>query len=411
VQQYFVQEDVEEILKIQTSRRNDNDFIAWHPEKRGIFTVKSAYRLALNASMQHQDIGATSARPDGMRPGWKVIWKCQVPPKVKILAWKICCNAISTQTNLERRGMATLRLCQVCGMEDEDSFHAFMRCPHARQLWLAMAEIWPLPRDELLVHTGKEWLLHLLLSIPEAQRAPTLMTIWRIWHAHNEVTHDKPCPPIEGSRRFLVSYLNSLMMIKQFPDADITKGKMVVDTSQGFKRVPTDADGRQKERKRWLPPDQGAAKLNVDGAFASDGAGAGMVLRDHTGEVIFTACRQIVHCRDAMEAEIKAIEEGLRLALHWTNLDLQIESDCAEAVELIKDSTPNTSVYAFSITTIRELLRERESSLAKINREANVVSHELAKLGRMQGRTEFWLRDYPREVAVAVASDCNPTYI
>jgi hypothetical protein len=151
-------------------------------------------------------------------------------------------------------------------MEDEDSFHAFMRCPHARQLWLAMAEIWPLPRDELLVHTGKEWLLHLLLSIPEEQRAPTLMTIWRIWHAHNEVTHDKPCPPIEGSRRFLVSYLNSLMMIKQFPDADITKGKMVVDTSQGFKRVPTDADGRQKERKRWLPPDQGAAKLNVDGA-------------------------------------------------------------------------------------------------------------------------------------------------
>jgi hypothetical protein len=126
VQQYFVQEDVEEILKIQTSPRNDNDFIACHPEKRGVFTVKSAYRLALNASMQHQDIGATSARPDGMRPGWKVIWNCQVPPKVKILAWKICCNAISTQTNLVRRGMATLRLCQVCGMEDEDSFHAFM---------------------------------------------------------------------------------------------------------------------------------------------------------------------------------------------------------------------------------------------------------------------------------------------
>jgi hypothetical protein len=94
-------------------------------------------------------------------------------------------------------------------------------------------------------------------------------------------------------------------------------------------------------------------------------------------------------CRDATEAEIKAIEEGLRLALHWTNLDLQIDSDCAEAVELIKDSTSNTSVYAFSITTIRELLRERESTVAKISREANVVSHELAKLGRMQGRTEF----------------------
>jgi hypothetical protein len=96
LQQYFIPEDVAAITKIQTSRRNENDFIAWYPEKRGIFTVKSAYRLALNRSMQTQDKGATSSRPDGARPSWKIIWNSLVPPKVKLLAWKICNNAIST---------------------------------------------------------------------------------------------------------------------------------------------------------------------------------------------------------------------------------------------------------------------------------------------------------------------------
>jgi hypothetical protein len=47
----------------------------------------------------------------------------------------------------------------------------------------------------------------------------------------------KACPPIEGSRRFLVSYLDSLLLIKQVPDADMVKGKMVID-QQGFKRNP-----------------------------------------------------------------------------------------------------------------------------------------------------------------------------
>jgi hypothetical protein len=74
------------ITKIQTSRRNENDFIAWYPEKRDIFTVKSAYRLALNRSMQTHDRGATSSRPDGARPSWKIIWNNPVPPKVKLLA-------------------------------------------------------------------------------------------------------------------------------------------------------------------------------------------------------------------------------------------------------------------------------------------------------------------------------------
>lgn len=160
-------------------------------------------------------------------------------------------------------------------------------------------------------------------------------------------------------------------------------------------------------KKKWWPPDPGEAKLNVNGAFTPEGAGTGMVLQDHHGQVIFSACQALTTCRDATEAELKAIEEELRLAIHWTRLNFILETDCAEASELIKKTTPNTSVYAFEISAIRELLRERDIKIAKVSREVNVVSHELAKLSRVTSRTEFWLSDVPQEVTEAVAFDWN----
>jgi hypothetical protein len=45
--------------------------------------------------------------------------------------------------------------------------------------------------------------------------------------------------------------------------------------------------------------------------------------------------------------------------------------------------------------------------VSKTGREANGLAHELAKMGRVFHRTEFWLADYPPELAGIVSSDCN----
>jgi hypothetical protein len=37
--QYFMDDDIEDILQIKPSTRNEKDFVAWYPEKRGIFTA------------------------------------------------------------------------------------------------------------------------------------------------------------------------------------------------------------------------------------------------------------------------------------------------------------------------------------------------------------------------------------
>jgi hypothetical protein len=94
-----------------------------------------------------------------------------------------------------------------------------------------------------------------------------------------------------------------------------------------------------------------------------------MTLRDHLGHMIYVACRHLEQCRDATETELMAIEE---------------------AVELIRERTPNLSAYAFRVNAIRDLIRERNTIIAKIGGAVNGISHELAKIGRTQKRTEVW---------------------
>jgi ribonuclease HI len=141
-----------------------------------------------------------------------------------------------------------------------------------------------------------------------------------------------------------------------------------------------------KQQRR--PPESGMHKLNVDGAFSSDGrAGAGMVLRDTDGAVIFAACRCLKGCADALDAELQAMEEGLELALRWSTEAFILESDCAEAISLVSEGSSNMSRYARRITIIRDKIRERELRVLKVGRVANTVSHGLAFIGRVQERS------------------------
>jgi hypothetical protein len=144
-----------------------------------------------------------------------------------------------------------------------------------------------------------------------------------------------------------MSYLDSLLPIKQAPKADPIKGKNVVSYSQGFTSKSAVTDGKRQRNIKWLPPGDGMLKLNTDSSFVNlHEAGIGMVLRDHRGRVIIVASKSLVHCADATDTELVAIEEGMALAMNWTQMNFVVESDCSEAIHLIKSATPNTSMYA-----------------------------------------------------------------
>ena len=86
LRRHFLPADQMAISSIRTSPRLSEDFIAWAPEKNGIFTVRSAYRFAMDERERPLASASSRAPDDGHRAIWKIIWGCPAPPEVRIFA-------------------------------------------------------------------------------------------------------------------------------------------------------------------------------------------------------------------------------------------------------------------------------------------------------------------------------------
>lgn len=305
-------------------------------------------------------------------------------------------DSLPTWQNKHKRRLETDDICPLCATEVEDNFHPFFRCPLARELWHTMAEVWSLPNITKVEHTGKECLLHVLEPMPEVERSMLLMTLWRTWHVRNEVVHHKPPPLAESSKRFLVSYLDSLLGLKTDICMDLGKGKTPLTVPMVRTTGPTHVG-------RWKMPDAGWVKLNTDGSFSEDGgAGAGMVLRDDKGAIIFSSCRVLFSCREALEAELCACMEGLSLSIQCTDLPIIVEMDSMVAMKMIQAHDVDRSLYS---AIVREILRR--TCITLVSRSQNKVSDSLASFARVEGRTMTWIGSRPSVSEELALADCN----
>lgn len=179
-----------------------------------------------------------------------------------------------------------------------------LRCSRAVALWQAMAKQWRIPTAVSFRRMGTEWLAQALCDLPETQQMELMMTLWICWHVRNELTHDKPAPLMEASRRILLGYVDSLIGLQNSPNYDPVKGKQVVDSVQPRTPIlhpPTSS----RASARWMLPAIGWMKLNVDGSYCPciGTAIVGMVLRDSSRAIIFSSCRVLRVCVDPLEAE------------------------------------------------------------------------------------------------------------
>jgi hypothetical protein len=99
-------------------------------------------------------------------------------------------------------------------------------------------------------------------------------------------------------------------------------------------------------------------KLNVDGSFVAESGsgGAGMVLRDDKGEIIFSSYRFLPRSSISLEAEIVTCMEGYVKIIQFSPLPCIIELDCLEAVNLIKNISEERSAITFMLKEIKEFL-------------------------------------------------------
>jgi hypothetical protein len=63
--------DIDAIIHIPLSMRRQEDFWAWHHETNGIFTVRSAYRMMVEAKRRRDDYYESRANCSNEATRWK----------------------------------------------------------------------------------------------------------------------------------------------------------------------------------------------------------------------------------------------------------------------------------------------------------------------------------------------------
>ena len=179
--------------------------LLWKENKKGAFSVKTTYRVAIRINQQEQ-VENSLAQKD--RRLWNRIWKLNIPPKVRNFVWRACSDILPNSTNLCRKRIPLNPACAICQQHDETVAHALWGCPLARnvqalvkgkmQKWSSKVEdFYILVRELMGVLTTKELEVWAIVS-------------WSIWNARNRYLFDKkqsqPADILQGVLSLLQEY-------------------------------------------------------------------------------------------------------------------------------------------------------------------------------------------------------------
>lgn len=144
IENIFFPFDAEEILKIKIPTAKVDDCIAWHYEKTGLFTVRSAYKLAASLNRNSAVDASSSISGAGNRSIWDVIWKMNIPERIKIFRWRIATGTLATKKNKCKRTIVHDNVCDICGNGEEDEHYAVLACTKSKALRFEMRKKWEL---------------------------------------------------------------------------------------------------------------------------------------------------------------------------------------------------------------------------------------------------------------------------
>ena len=136
-------------------------------------------------------------------------------------------------------------------------------------------------------------------------------------------------------------------------------------------------------------------------------ASVGVVVRNSSGVVIISSCDFLGQCCSVNEAELRACLAGLYIGI-TLHQSIILETDCAFVRSFLANENLDRSLLvdlkkeALSILTMLKNFK-----IAKINRQANKVAHEIAKFSFINKSDGILLNSVPPCVANFVMNDCN----
>jgi hypothetical protein len=180
----FVQEDADEILSIPI-REHMEDSVAWHFDDKGVFSIKSAYRLGVSLRDSKQDRDASSSSStDAVSSLWKNIWSLKLPSKVKIFTWRLCHNSLPTRMNIKRKRVELDTVCPMCNRADEDGGHLFLKCKKVKPIWrnFLLEDI----RLKLQSADSALAMFEMISALSMDQQYLVLILLWDCWTTRNK---------------------------------------------------------------------------------------------------------------------------------------------------------------------------------------------------------------------------------
>ena len=100
--------------------------MVWAKEKKGRFTMRSAYRLA--REIEAEDGNANCFDPTKLHGVRRGVWSMNLPNRIKHFAWKACNGILATKDSLFRRKIIANNICEDCGRHVETTMHLLCFC-------------------------------------------------------------------------------------------------------------------------------------------------------------------------------------------------------------------------------------------------------------------------------------------
>ncbi|KAL5741976.1 hypothetical protein ACOSP7_028708 [Xanthoceras sorbifolium] len=379
----FLPEEAEIILSIQLSSVSCQDSLLWHYDKRGEFTVRSAYKLAAEAF--GKNIGSSSAGPD---PWWKALWSLHIPSKVKFFGWKVCKNILPTRGCLKSRKVLELDACPLCGACSESIDHILWSCVKVNVLWKGCPFFDGL--NKLKVGVFVDRLSWVVSGLGKESAAIFLLAAWFLWSLRNQTIHGgkvllSPCLWSRASAYF-----------SDFQSAT-TPGLPISSTP----------------KQLWSRPPDGVFKLNVDASVVSGLScyGVGLIFRDDSGFPVLVKSQLCSGSISVEVAEARAVLEGVSLAVELAFFPLSIESDSLSVVQLCRGDWISRGDVGHVIGNILSLLNNRAAAFAFVPRCSNSIADFLAKEALRLRASFLWKDLFPNWFVIMAQADVFPAFV
>lgn len=191
-----------------------DDFVAWHYNRSGTFSVKSAYHVEWGhqfGNMSHN----MSSSSGGTNPIWHKIWKFAVPRKVKNIYMKGHAQCYPQWSQLLLTGiLVMMNNFLFCHLFPEDLMHLFFECYPNRELWkildlsLLILRLWKIGIS-CVERANYSWKGHFLGMPLVGLFEIILISVWCLSWIRRSVTHEENTPPIGNSWLSILAMCNN----------------------------------------------------------------------------------------------------------------------------------------------------------------------------------------------------------